>query len=132
MATLIDVNSHAQKFSSRILGLQNIVELEFTIGQLRNSDEAWKEWEKEPGIYCFVQKDQVQYVGRATPSVGLGSRVYNQINAFGNRKWDQVIQDDSTFCKVFVFKRDDWHWLASLELNLIEKLERPPFNKKTG
>lgn len=41
----------------------------------------------------------------------------------------QVIKDDSVKCGIFIFPSDDWHWIASLELLLIDKL-RPKFNKR--
>jgi hypothetical protein len=73
-----------------------------------------------------------KYVGRATPRSGLGERVYNQINAFGGKNgWDTVITDENVKCGLVIFtNNEDWHWLASLEILLIDNL-RPKFNYRT-
>jgi hypothetical protein len=132
VANISDFEHHSRKFLDRISGMPVLETREMSIGQLHTSHEVWKNWQQAPGIYCFIRSGVVQYVGRATASVGLGSRVFNQINAFGDPRWDVVIKDDATVCKVIVFPDDDWFWLAALELYLIEKLGKPSFNKKAG
>lgn len=100
-----------------------------TISQLRLKKQREQEWSNKAGIYFFIQDDILKYVGRATPNVGLGRRVYNQINAFGGTNgWDHVINDDETKCGLIVFhNHDEWYWLAALEVLLIDRF-RPEFN----
>jgi hypothetical protein len=65
------------------------------------------------------------------PRVGLRSRILNQINAFGEEKWDRVILDNDTEIGVIIFEEiEQWHFISALEHYLIEKLERPTFNKR--
>jgi len=106
--------------------------LESTIGELRQRNKREQEWNNRAGVYYFVQNGEIKYVGRATPSSGLGGRVYNQINAFGGTNgWDNVITDDKVKVGLIIFTNDeDWHWLAALEVLLIDKL-RPQFNYRT-
>jgi hypothetical protein len=101
-----DINKLTSNYLARIQGLVIPQEFEFTIDQLRNPELVWFDWERSPGVYCFLQKDIVQYVGRATLSVGLGSRIHNQIYAFGDPKWDLIIKDRETRCKLFVFAKE--------------------------
>ncbi|MEG0451069.1 MAG: hypothetical protein RR595_14520 [Lysinibacillus sp.] len=78
-----------------------------------------------------MQEGVVKYVGKALPAVGLRSRILNQINAFGDEDWDKVIMDDSTEIAVFIFNDiEQWYFISALEHYLIEKLERPIFNKR--
>ncbi|TFE04062.1 hypothetical protein [Jeotgalibacillus salarius] len=78
-----------------------------------------------------MQGGTVKYIGRALPSVGLRSRILNQVSAFGDEKWDTVINDMDTEIGVVTFKkREQWYFISALEHYLIEKLERPAFNKR--
>lgn len=103
---------------------------QFSVKQLQTNPSDWKEWSSKAGIYYFIQGKAVKYIGRALPSVTLGSRVKNQINAFGDPKWDNVIKDGDTICGVVVFPEEEWYWIPALEVYLIEKLHRPEFNKR--
>lgn len=133
MADVAELMNHKNIFCNRIVSLPKPIEHCFTIEKLKiKGSGLWADWENEPGIYVFVQNERVQYVGRATRNVTLGSRVFNQMNASGDPKWDHVINDDNTKIYLFVWDREDWHWLAALELFLIDKLNKPPFNKRIG
>ena len=87
------------------------------------------EWSQSVGIYLFVQDDYLKYVGRALSSTGLLRRVYEQANALGDKKWDDVIQDDATVIGVFSLVGQDEIWAASLEVHLIESF-KPKFNMR--
>lgn len=119
------------KFFSRIHYTEFEI-LSCTMDELRNVKRGLQQWNNKAGVYYFLQNNEVKYVGRATPNKGLGSRVYEQGNAFGGKDgWDEVITDSSVKCGLIVFNdNEDWHWLASLEVLLIDKL-KPRFNKRT-
>ncbi|MGK5654956.1 hypothetical protein [Brevibacillus formosus] len=119
-----------QSFMNRISNI-TIEDEVTTIGELRLKKRKEQKWNKKSGIYYFVQDEEVKYVGRATPSSGLGERIYIQIGAFGGKNnWDTVIKDDTVKCVMIVFPDEDWHWLAGLEVLLIDKM-RPQFNYRT-
>lgn len=102
--------------------LKNILEDPSIIKSLRNKS----------GIYFFIQEESVKYVGRALPSVGLGSRIKNQVTAFGDEKWDTVIKDIATEVGVVIFEDpSQWYFISALEHYLIENLGRPVFNKRS-
>ncbi|MCR8641449.1 hypothetical protein NV379_02155 [Paenibacillus sp. N1-5-1-14] len=103
-----------------------------SIGELRLKQKREQEWCNRAGVYYFSQNGVIKYVGRATPSSGLGERVYNQINAYGGKNnWDSVITDGEVKCGLVIFtNNDDWHWLAALEVLLIDNL-RPQYNYRT-
>jgi hypothetical protein len=117
-------------FLSRI-SYTSIEKVTFGIADLQNTKRSLQPWNNKAGIYYFVQGNEVKYVGRATPNVGLGARVYQQVNAFGGSDgWDDIINDGTVRCGLIVFHdNDDWHWLTALEVLLIDKL-RPQFNKR--
>ncbi|WP_153730686.1 hypothetical protein [Sporosarcina obsidiansis] len=53
------------------------------------------------------------------------------MNAFGDENWDKVITDDGTEIAVIIFNNvEQWYFISALEHYLIEKLERPIFNKR--
>lgn len=103
----------------------------FIINETRLIKKSVQPWKNDAGVYYFIQNDEVKYVGRATPNVGLGKRLYEQANAFGGKDgWDNVIGDPDVICGLIIFNnKDDWHWLAALEVILIDKL-KPLFNKR--
>lgn len=114
---------------SRIGGLARPEAARRTIGVLRqNKNEDWKPWSDSAGIYYFVRGDEVVYVGRATPGVCIGNRVGRHLDSFGNPDWDEVIRDDETTVVALPFPPEDWHWLATLEVWLIDSPQRPKFN----
>lgn len=102
-----------------------------SVGNIRADISFTNKLKKECGIYYFVQNNAIKYVGRALPSVGLRSRILNQINAFGDVKWDTVIKETNTEVGVIIFNNpEQWYFISALEHYLIEKLERPIFNKR--
>lgn len=127
----LNVQSFVDLFSSKI---NNGLELTYrreSLENIRKVTDYTDELKTECGIYYFIQEGIVKYVGRALPAVGLRSRILNQINAFGDEKWDKVIMDNSTEVAVFIFKDlEQWYFISALEHYLIEKLERPIFNKR--
>ena len=102
---------------------------EFTLEELRKEKRKWNEWEKESGIYYFSEKGSIVYVGRALPSTGLGSRVYDQINASGDPKWDRIINNHQVIVGIVCISEEMWYMTSSLELYLIDKLN-PEFNTR--
>ncbi|WP_057760299.1 hypothetical protein [Cytobacillus praedii] len=118
-------------FSSKIVNGLSLTFRKEELDNIRKDDRFVKEIRKDCGIYYFVQENKVKYVGRALPSVGLKSRILNQINAFGDKEWDCVIKDIHTEIGVIIFNEiEQWHFISALEHYLIEKLERPVFNKR--
>ncbi|WP_312117642.1 hypothetical protein [Brevibacillus reuszeri] len=116
-------------YLSRIANL-NVKHESYLIRTLREIKSEKQSWNQHPGIYYFAQNDVIKYVGKANLDTGLRRRIYNQIEAFGEvDRWDTVIKDDSVTCGMIVFPSDDWQWIATLELLLIEKL-RPEYNKR--
>ncbi|MED3549356.1 hypothetical protein ACTHO0_06065 [Cytobacillus praedii] len=118
-------------FSSKIVNGLSLTFRKEELDNIRKDDRFVKEIRKDCGIYYFVQENKVKYVGRALPSVGLKSRILNQMNAFGDKEWDCVIKDIHTEIGVIIFNEiEQWHFISALEHYLIEKLERPVFNKR--
>ncbi|QED49665.1 hypothetical protein [Cytobacillus dafuensis] len=127
----IDLLSFLDLFSSKVKGSLFLRGMKTNIETLRMDNSFIEEIKNECGIYYFIQDEQIVYVGRALPSVGLKSRILNQINAFGDTKWDTVINDNKTEIGVIIFEDfDQWYFISALEHFLIEKLERPIFNKR--
>ena len=102
---------------------------EFTLEELRNKAKKWNEWENESGIYYFVEEGSIVYVGRALPSTGLGSRVKDQIEAFGDPEWDRIINNHQVIVGIVCINKEMWIMTSSLEIFLIDKL-KPEFNKR--
>ena len=100
-----------------------------TITHLRGPDDWPDTWCGKPGIYYFVNNDEVVYIGRAVPSQGLGNRIGTHIAVNDDSDWGQVVTDGNTRVGMIPFDADDWHWLAALEVYLIDD-PRPKFNKK--
>ncbi|MED3571305.1 hypothetical protein [Cytobacillus praedii] len=118
-------------FSTKIVNGLSLTFRKEELDNIRKDDRFVKEIRKDCGIYYFVQENKVKYVGRALPSVGLKSRILNQMNAFGDKEWDCVIKDIHTEIGVIIFNEiEQWHFISALEHYLIEKLERPVFNKR--
>ncbi len=112
--------------------LKNDIEFqyyEFTIEELRKEKSKWNEWENESGIYYFVEEGSIVYIGRALKNTGLGSRVNDQIEAFGNPKWDRIIKNHQVIVGIVCINEEMWFMTSSLELYLIDKL-KPEFNKR--
>ncbi|WP_419393303.1 hypothetical protein [Cytobacillus praedii] len=118
-------------FSTKIVNGLSLTFRKEELDNIRKDNRFVKEIRKDCGIYYFVQENKVKYVGRALPSVGLKSRILNQMNAFGDKEWDCVIKDIHTEIGVIIFNEiEQWHFISALEHYLIEKLERPVFNKR--
>jgi len=116
-------------YLSRIANLK-IEQETYLIRTLREIKNNKQSWSNRAGIYYFAQDDIIKYVGKANLDTGLRKRIYNQIEAFGEiDRWDTVIKDDSVKCGMIVFPSDDWQWIATIELLLIENL-RPEYNKR--
>ena len=103
---------------------------EFTIEELRNEERKWDAWKNESGIYYFVEEGSIVYIGRALKSTGLGSRVKDQIEAFGDPKWDRIIKNHQVIVGIVCINEEMWFMTSSLELFLIDKLKQPEFNKR--
>lgn len=102
---------------------------EFTIEELRKDESKWKEWESESGIYYFVEEGSIVYVGRALRNTGLGSRVKNQIESFGDPKWDLIINNNQVKVGIVCIDEEMWFMTSSLELYLIDRL-KPRINSR--
>ncbi|MCH7322165.1 hypothetical protein LZ480_09710 [Solibacillus sp. MA9] len=127
----INVQSLVDLFSSKISNCLDLSYEKETLDNIRKDNNFTDELKTECGIYYFIQEGMVKYVGRALPAVGLRSRILNQINAFGDENWDKVIKDNNTEIAVFIFNDlEQWYFISALEHYLIEKLERPIFNKR--
>lgn len=119
-----------EKFQVRIVEL-TIEQIILTINNLRDIKSTKQAWWHKAGVYYFVQDGIVKYVGKANLRTGLRKRIYNQIEAFGEpERWDTVISDSSVKVGMFIFPDDDWHWIAGLEVLLIDKMS-PQFNYRT-
>lgn len=117
-------------FMRRISALSAPRRFTFTVEDYSKGGVPWHEWE-EPGIYYFVRDGVVEYVGRAIPSTGLKSRVVDQMSRSGDPIWNEVRENPKTEICLIAFDRDDWHWIAALEVLLIDKL-RPRFNLRSA
>jgi excinuclease UvrABC nuclease subunit len=118
----------ASQFLSRVSGLAIPTSVHVDIRDLRQTP-SWGEWSRKPGVYYFVYHGEVVYVGRAYPSVNVGNRVGTHINDYNNPAWAEVIRDEDTTVGVLSFPVQDWHWLAALEVWLIDN-PRPKFNMR--
>ena len=118
----------ANHWASRISGFQLMKPLRRSIRELRQQPD-WSAWSSAPGVYYFVYRGEVVYVGRAYPSTHVGNRVGTNINEYSNSEWAEVIRDDDTIVGIWTFPLEDWHWLASLEVWLIDN-PRPKFNMR--
>jgi hypothetical protein len=92
---------------------------------------AKQDWAGSPGVYLFFHKDRLRYVGRAL-STTLSSRIFNQINAFGNPAWDEVIKDPKTTIGVIPLQREEFFWSSALESFLIGAFRSDLLNMRIG
>jgi hypothetical protein len=99
----------------------------FTMEQYREGWQ-WPEWSVRPGIYFFEQRETLQYVGRALRT-SLRQRLSNQCGAFGDPKWNAVIEDQTVVIGVVPLHADLWYLAAALEAYLIKEC-RPPFSRR--
>ncbi|MCH8027574.1 MAG: hypothetical protein IID63_05560 [candidate division Zixibacteria bacterium] len=102
---------------------------EFTLEELRKEKSKWNEWENESGIYYFVEEGSIVYIGRALKNTGLGSRVNDQIEAFGDPKWDRIIKNNQVIVGIVCVNEEMWFMTSSLELYLIDKI-KPRINSR--
>lgn len=126
-----DLQSFVDLFSLKVNHGLELTYRKESLENIRQDSTFTDELKTESGIYYFIQDGIVNYVGRALPSVGLRKRILIQINAFGDENWDKVIMDNSIEVAVFIFNDlEQWYFISALEHYLIEKLERPIFNKR--
>jgi hypothetical protein len=118
----------ANQWASRISGFHLPEPVRSSIRELRQMAQ-WGDWAPAPGVYYFAYRGEVVYVGRALPSVKVGNRVGTHIDEYSNPAWAEVIRNDDTVVGIWTFPLDDWHWLAALEVWLIDK-PRPKFNMR--
>jgi hypothetical protein len=120
-----------EEFSSQLTAGLNKVNRKATLEEIRENTHFLDGLKQEYGVYYFLQNGLVKYVGRALPSVKLRSRVLSQINAFNDAKWDTVIKGENVEIGVITFMEPaQWYFASALEHYLIEKLEKPVFNKR--
>lgn len=126
-----DIDLHIEGFNLLIDGGLSYTRKKENLQNIVGSTEFTTSLKNFCGVYYFIQNGQVKYVGRALPSVGLRSRIFNQVTAFGDEKWDMVIKDMDAEVGVVIFENpEQWYFISSLEHYLIEKLGRPSFNKR--
>ena len=131
MPNSIDVQNAVDSFMSMLKVVPPIKQDSITIEQSKDkSFLRQKVWSESPGIYLFFCQDQLKYVGRATITTGLTNRIYEQATAIGDPKWDAVISDSNSSVSIFYFRPEDWYWVASLEVFLIEKFSSHLVNKR--
>ncbi|MDN4067391.1 hypothetical protein QYF50_05735 [Paenibacillus vini] len=100
------------------------------LGRIRIDSTILDSLKNKTGIYYFLQGGKVKYVGRALPTVGIRSRIISQISAFGDPLWDTVITDENVEIGVVIFEQNNWYFVSALEHYLIDKLQKPVFNKR--
>jgi hypothetical protein len=116
------------EMQNRIIGLILSNPIRKSIAELR-AETKWEEWSDASGLYYFVHNDEVVYVGRAFPSVCIGNRIGTRLDTRNDQSWTDVIDDEQTTVGLIPFPPDDWHWVAAIEVKLIDAA-RPKFNKR--
>jgi hypothetical protein len=117
--------------NSFVLHLQNEISLVFRKELLKNIKSGRRggsflnSLADECGIYYFSQSNTVKYIGSSSPSVGLRSRLFTQINATGDPEWNQLMNDGRTYVGVILFNRKNWTQILDLEHYIIAGLKRP-------
>ncbi len=112
------INDYLDEFKESLKNAGATEIHEFTIKELTKQKE-WGEWSHRKGVYIFKEKENILYVGRALNT--LGSRVYSQINAFGDPDWDRIIKDDLNTVIVICVNDNMRHIASALEIFLIKK-----------
>ncbi|MGD0591804.1 MAG: hypothetical protein ABSA44_13565 [Bacteroidota bacterium] len=126
-----EVQKAVDAFMSKLKVVPFINKDSITIEQAKDkSFLSHKVWSDNPGIYLFFGKGQIKYVGRATRTTGLKNRIHEQATAFGDPNWDVVINNSDSTVSVIYFQPDDWYWVASLEVFLIEIFRPHLVNKR--
>jgi len=123
---MLNINTLIDQFISSLKTINTLDSFAFTISELRK-DTKWGDWSGNKGVYYFKEDEAIVYVGCALKS--LGSRVWDQINAFGDPSWDQIIKNDDVVIGVICFPDNIWYLSSALEIFLIDNL-KPKFNKK--
>ncbi len=98
-----------------------------------SSSDDFASWRSQSGVYYFVLRGKLRYVGRALRGTGLLARMKSQSRAYGGRDgWDHVIKNRATKVGAIVVSDDDlWYMAAALEAFLIARLKpKPQFNKR--
>lgn len=126
-----DIDIQLNEFSTLLSGGLSYSRRKEILQNITTKPDFNAELRSACGVYYFIQEGKVQYVGRALPSVGLRARIVNQVTAFGDMKWDTVINDMKTEVGVIIFENPaQWYFISALEHYLIEKLGKPSFNKR--
>ena len=92
----------------------------------RNQPSSWCQ---NPGIYSFWLAGELLYIGRAVKDT-LGMRLWDQVRPRAG-EWRELVLNPDTRVILYAFGQPDWYWVASLEVLLLDKLNRPLFNKRS-
>jgi len=84
-------------------------------------------WRTYPGIYAFESDGRIVYVGRAAKDA-LGTRIWDQVRPRPG-EWHEIVTRPDTRIALYAFRMEDWFWVASLELYLLQ-IEKPEYNKR--
>jgi hypothetical protein len=124
-----ELSDHVKLFTQRIAEVGVPQAARRSVQELRSAGRRlpWS-WHSQPGIYAFVRDGQVVYIGRAAKDT-LGRRVVDQLRDRGDLRWNAVLDDPSSLVIVFPFGANDWYWVPSLEVFLIER-GAPGFNER--
>lgn len=87
-------------------------------------------WGYATGLYCFVSKGEIVYVGRAIGPGGLGSRIASHLGRT-ELDWVPVLSDPDATVWTFSFDKADAHLVGALEIHLICALD-PILNHRCG
>lgn len=116
-----------QSFVTELGSFDGFDRRRFTVAELR-AQKLWGDWAGRRGVYAFVYKGEVVYIGRALGST-LGERVDSQLRARGDARWVEVVSSAETEVILTICPERLAFLASSLEALLIEKL-RPLFNMR--
>ena len=111
---------------------------ELDIGRDVRGTSDWSSWAEKVGIYVFIGKDKIHYIGRALKGTNFGKRIADQIAPRGDesaKPWQDIVNSGDTKILLVAFNNiDDDYWAASLEIFLIDAFweQVKEFNKKRG
>ena len=106
-------------------------EFTHTVTEVQDKARAWNnKWSASPGVYVFISRECIQYVGKAMSSTGLAARVNNGAQE-GETAWNGYLADPSAVVVILEVSSQDEIWVPSLEYYLIKSLQ-PSFNKRLG
>ena len=108
------------------------------VSEINRKGSIWSEWAEKVGIYVFIGKDKIHYIGRALKGTNFGKRIADQITSRddeGAKPWQDIVNSGDTKILLFAFNNsDDDYWAASLEIFLIDAFwnQVKQFNKRRG